>query len=308
MKHRHSSEQGVALILVLWVTVLLTVIAGSFAYAARADMSVLGNHILRARAEAAADAGVHRAVMEFFRPISDPVRWRQDGTEYEFRLGDAEVRVSVLDESAKIDINNGSPLLVKGLLLSLGLSEPEASKLSDAILDWRDLDTLTRPDGAEEEAYRSAGLKQKPANAPFQTIEELRLVLGMTTELYRRMEPMITIYSRQPGINLSIASRGTLLAIPGVTPEVVDAFIAARTAAIAAKQPLPPFPQGAAFGAVPTAIGLQVRSTARLESTEFERTAVLRLIPDPRRPFTAMSWGEGRSLTNMNAEAAPDGR
>ncbi len=304
----HTTQRGVALILVLWVTVLLTVIAGSFAYAARTDMSVLGNHMQRARAEAAADAGVHRAVMEFFRPVTEPARWKQDGTEYAFRLGDAQVRVSVLDESAKIDINDGSPVLLKGLLLSVGLSEPEASKLSDAILDWRDLDTLSRPNGAEEEAYKSAGLKQKPSNAPFQTLEELRLVMGMTTDLYRRLEPMITLYSRQPGINLTIASREVLLAIPGVGPEQVDAFIASRAAAVAARQPLPPFPQGAAFGAVPTLLRLQVRSVAKIDDTQFERVAVIHLVPDPRRPFATLAWGEGRSLTNMNVEALPDGR
>jgi general secretion pathway protein K len=308
MNRRFSSQRGVALILVLWVTILLTVIAGSFAYATRADMSVLGNHVQRARAEAAADAGVHRAVLESFRPITDPVRWKNDGSEHEFRLGEAQVRVSVLDESAKIDINEGSPALLKGLLLSVGLPEPEAAKLADAIQDWRDPDTLSRPDGAEEEAYKSAGLKQKPSNAPFQTLEELRLVMGMTTELYRRIEPMITIYSRQPGINLAIASREVLLAIPGATAAQVEAFIAARAAALAARQPLPPFPQATAFGAVPNMMGLQVRSTARLDGTEFERVAVVRVIPDPRRPFTAMAWGEGRSITNMNAETAPDGR
>lgn len=292
---------GVALILVLWVAAFLTVIAASFAYATRTDMAVLGNQVLRARAEAAADAGLNRAVFEAFRPITDPRRWQHDGSQHEFRLGEALITVSVLDESAKIDINEGSPVLLKGLLRSVGVAEPEADKLVDAIQDWRDPDSLSRPAGAEEEAYKSAGLSQRPANAPFQTLDELRLVMGMTAELYRRIEPMITIYSRQPGINFTIASREVLLAIPGVSPEQVDAFITARTAARAANQPAPPFPQAAAFAAVPNMIGVQVLSRAQVEGVQFERAAVLRVIPDPRRPFAALTWGEGRNA-NLSME------
>lgn len=300
MKNKRN-QRGIAIVLVLWVSVLLTVIAGSFAYATRTDMSLVANHMQRARAEAAADAGVHRAVLEAFRPISDPARWKHDGREHQLRLGEAEISVSVLDESAKIDINDGSPVLLRGLLLSLGLTEQESTRISDAIQDWRDADSLSRPAGAEEEAYRSAGLKQKPANAPFQTVEELRLVMGMTSDLYQRIEPMITIYSRQPGVNLTIAPREVLLAIPGVTPEQVDAFVSARDAAVLANQPAPTFPQAATFGAVPNMIGLQVKSRARIGEIEFERLAVLKVIPDPRRPFAVLSWREGRSAVDMNA-------
>lgn len=311
MKRMHSlpiDQRGIALILVLWVATLLTVIAASFAYAARTDMNVLGNQSARARVEAAADAGVERAVYEAFRPINSAGRWQQDGREYSFPLGEATVRVSVMDESAKIDVNSASPALLKGLFLSVGVEDQEATRLTESIQDWVDPDTLSRPNGAEEEAYRSAGLKQKPANAPFQMLEELRLVMGMTTDLYRRIEPMITIYSRQPGVNLTIASREVLLAIPGITPEQVDAFIAQRQAAVAANQPIPPFPQAIAFAAVPNNIGLQVRSEAVIGDTRFERVAVVKVIPDPRRPYSILSWREGRSASNMNPEGAQDGR
>lgn len=302
-----SNQTGVALILVLWVAALLTVIAGSFAYATRTDMAVLGNNVARARAEAAADAGVHLAAFEAFRPITDPQRWKHDGSEHEFRLGEAVITVSVLDESAKIDINFGSPLLLKGLLKSVGVSEPDSEKLVDAIQDWRDADTLSRPAGAEEEAYKLSGLQQKPANAPFQTLEELRLVMGMTPELYRRIEPMITIYSRQPGINLATASREVLLAIPGVAPEQVDAYVSARAATQQANQPPPPFPPGAGFGAVPNMVGLQVRSSARMADAAFSRRAIIRIIPDPRRPFAVLSWAEEGIAVNTRKEVQNDG-
>lgn len=311
MKRMHSlpiDQRGIALILVLWVATLLTVIAASFAYAARTDMNVLGNQSARARVEAAADAGVERAVYEAFRPINSAGRWQQDGREYSFPLGEATVRVSVMDESAKIDVNSASPALLKGLFLSVGVEEQQATQLVDAIQDWVDPDSLARANGAEEEAYRLAGLKQKPANAPFQTLEELRLVLGMTNALFDRIEPLITVYSRQSGVNLVIAPRNVLLAIPGVTPEQVDSYLVQRQAAIASNLPIPPFPQGLSFAAVPNMNGLQVRSEAELGVVKFERLAVVKVIPDPRRPYAVLSWKEGRSASNMNPEGAQDGR
>ena len=67
MKHaRRSSQRGVALILVIWLTTLLTVVAASFAFSARTDALVVSNSIAMARAQAAADAGVARAVWESY--------------------------------------------------------------------------------------------------------------------------------------------------------------------------------------------------------------------------------------------------
>ncbi len=121
----------------------------------------------------------------------------------------AEVTVRLSDESAKIDVNTANNELLKGLFRYAGVSEEDAAKLLDAVLDWRDPDSLKRPLGAEEPEYAQAGLKGRPANYPFQSTEELQLVLGMRPEVYQRIAPMITVYSRQSGVNphLAAASR-----------------------------------------------------------------------------------------------------
>src|SRR5204863_4411544 len=72
-------ERGVALVLVMWVAILLTVIASSFMLEARTDTLVVRNSLGTARAEAAADAGVYRSVYELFRTDNGPDQWRRDG-------------------------------------------------------------------------------------------------------------------------------------------------------------------------------------------------------------------------------------
>ncbi len=60
----------------------------------------------------------------------------------------------------------------------------QADAVSDAVLDWRDPDNLTRMHGAEEKDYESKGLPYRPANGPFNVMSELLLVMGMTPELF----------------------------------------------------------------------------------------------------------------------------
>jgi len=284
-------QQGVALVLVMWVAVLLTVIAGSFIVERRTEAMIVGNSVSLARAEAAADAGVFRAIHDLYRSnVADS--WKRDGTPHDWRFDGVPVRVEVRDESAKIDLNTAADPLFRGLLLSVGLRDEEAARILDAILDWRDADPLKRPNGAEEADYRSAGLSHRPANAPFQAIEELQLVLGMRPDIYRRLAPSITVFSRQAGVNPQLASREVLLAIPGLNTEVVDQYLARREEARAAGQPLPPLPQAGAFAAGVSMVAT-VRSDARLEDgTVYVREAVALLRPVPRRPVTFVAWRE----------------
>jgi general secretion pathway protein K len=294
-------EHGVAMVLVLWMVALLTVIAGSFVFAMHTDAQVVQNSIFLARAEAAANAGVHRALYEFYKPFSDAERWKADGEMHELMLNGALVRVSALDESGKIDINTAAEALLKGMFLSVGVQEDAATALVDAMQDWRDSDSLTRPHGAEEAEYRAAGLKYKPANAPFQTIEELQLVLGMTPEIYRRVAGIITVYSRQPGINVTIAAREVLLALPGASAEQVDAYIAQRESARAAKQPLPFFPPAARFVGMANNLTFSLRAEAKLEDgTIFVRDAVAQILPDPKRPYTFLAWKDAAPGTGQD--------
>jgi len=300
-------QRGVALVLVMWAAVILAVIAASFIAERRTETLVVRNSLSMARAEAATNAGIHRALHDLYRQ-NIPDVWKRDGTPHEWTFEGIPVRVMIRDESAKIDINTASDPLLRGLFVSIGLREDEAAALLDAILDWRDADTLKRLNGAEEADYRSAGLPYRPANAPFQAIEELQLVLGMRPDIYRRLAPSITVYSRLPGVNPGLATREVLLAIPGLTPEVVDQYIARREDARAQGLPIPPLPQAGAVASGAT-MAATIIADARLDDgTVFVREAVALLRPVPRRPVTFVAWRESTAAPlAADAAAQPEG-
>ncbi len=69
---RPGAERGIALIAVLWLTVLLTVIASSFAFSMRSEALAARNALSLAQARAAADGAVERTAFELQRPRNLP--------------------------------------------------------------------------------------------------------------------------------------------------------------------------------------------------------------------------------------------
>lgn len=290
-------QRGVALVLVLWVVTLLSVIAGNFAFSMRAEAQIARNLLSSAQAQAQADAGVQRAWYELMKPPSELNRWTGDATPHEVALADGLMRVSIQDESGKIDLNTASEALLVGLFRSVGMPQEAAVALADSVQDWRDADKLRRLHGAEEAEYLAAGKGYVPSNAPFETTDELQRVLGMSPQVFRQLEPALTVYSRQPGVNTAVAQRPVLLAIPGVNPEMVEQFLAQRQSLMASQQPAPVFAGAGGFASGPSGVPVYLaRCEVKMaDGTVFVRQAIARITRDPKRPVTVLAWGEGDS-------------
>ena len=291
---RTTKQDGIALIAVLWLTILLTVIASGFAFSMHGEAVAARNALSLAQARAAADGAVERTAFELTRPRNLPDVWQADGSPQTWAEGEVKLTTWAVDEASRIDLNTASDPLLKGLLQNVGGLDPfAADSVLAAILDWRDVDDLKRPNGAEEPDYRAAGKAYKPANAPFDSVGELARVLGVTPGLVARIADSLTVYSRQPGINPATATRDVLLAIPNITPDVVDAYIALRKDALAGKLPPPPLPQAQGFATGASSVWRIHAEATMPDGVTFVRDAVLRPSVDPRRPVIALLWQEG---------------
>ena len=286
-------QRGIALILVLWLTILLTVIGGSFAYGMRNEALAARNSLSLAQARALADGAIYRTVFELMRPRTLADLWSADGAIHVWDENGNRIAVRALDESGKIDLNTAPDGLIRSLLQTAAeLDADTAGRLVDVIGDWKDIDDLRRPNGAEAPDYKAAGLNYKPANAPFEAVAELQRVLGMTPAVYGRIADSLTVHSRMAGINPAFASRTVLLAVPGATPEIVDTYIAQRRDALAAKLPVPVFPVP---GIVAAALNLwRIRAeVTTADGVTFAREAVIRPIAQRQRLLGILEWQEG---------------
>jgi general secretion pathway protein K len=210
-------EQGIALIAVLWTLILLSIIAAALSLETRSSARIARNMADQAAARAAADAGIQRAILDlvalagaqthtgnkrtvlrFVAPAGgalEPAEFPSGGTAYDWPFANTMVHISVQDEVGKINLNEAPEAPLAALFGSVGVDPGKAQSLAAAIADFRDADNLTRPGGAEKDEYRAAGLAWGPKNAPFQAVEELQQVLGMTTDIYERVAPYLTLYS-----------------------------------------------------------------------------------------------------------------
>src|SRR5262249_35577677 len=156
-----------------------------------------------AAAREAADAGVQRAILDLGGSTNIPTsaKLRTDGTAYSWQFGNCAVRISIQDEASKIDLNQAPVELLSALFELQGIERGNAQSLADAIADFRDPDDVRHAHGAEANEYRDAGLAWGPKNAPFQSVEELQQVLGMTANIYREVASKLTTYYFADKIN-----------------------------------------------------------------------------------------------------------
>ena len=199
-----NRSRGIALVSVLWVVALLTIVAGGLSASVRSELRIVSNTAALLQAQYATESGVELAAMNLMYPQS--IRWPADGSIREVDIGTAKLRIATWDETGKVDLNHAPANLLANVLITAGVDPGEADLLVDAILDWRDTDDFQRLNGAEESDYRIAGLDYGPRDAPFETVDELRFVLGMTAALYAAVEPALTVYSGRSGVNAKAAS------------------------------------------------------------------------------------------------------
>jgi general secretion pathway protein K len=187
----NKGEEGIALIAVLWTLTLLSLLAAALIVETRSSTRIARNITDNATARAAADAGIQRAILD----LENARRFLTDGTVYAWQFSNCTVHISVRDEATKVDLNTAPEALLAALFASVGVDPGQAQSLAGAIADFRDPDNLARAHGAEEAEYRDAGLVWGPKNAPFQTVEELQQVLGVTAEIYAKVAPDLSVYS-----------------------------------------------------------------------------------------------------------------
>jgi type II secretory pathway component PulK len=187
-----EGQEGIALIAVLWMLILLSIIAAALSLETRSNIRIARNMADHATARAAADAGIQRATLDLIS-IPDDQKFNTDGTVYNWGFGKGVVRISIQDELTKINLNEAPEATLAALFTSIGIGADRARSLADSIADFRDPDNLVRPQGAEAAQYRTAGLAWGPANAAFDSVEEVQQVLGIDGAIYRQIALKLTV-------------------------------------------------------------------------------------------------------------------
>lgn len=270
MRAQRRNERGLVLVVVLWGIAALSLIAVAILTSAATSVRVSRNVWSQLRVQVAADAGAQSAALSLFDP-SPSGSLPLDGRERQLSFDNVSVMVSVRDQSGLVDINVAGRELLHSYFRAQGMADGDAGALATRVIAWRSpmgfRDSVPAVDDEEE------GTGYKPRRAPFQSLDELSVVRGVTPELYLRLVPGLTVYSHRPDFDTRTAPKEVLGLIPGMTAARAEAMIAQRV------------PIQAQVGHA-----YLVEARAERDGVRFTRRAVFLRSADPTRPLWVLDW------------------
>ena len=195
-RRRRSSERGFALLLVLWTMVLLALLASQVTGAGRSETQLSASLREGAQLQAAADGAIQETIWHMLDGGGD--YWPPGAMVRVLNEAAGQVTVTVTDERGKLDVNQAPPALLQALFSVLGADRATSQTLANAIAEWRSQQPSgTDNDTALSATYRMQGRSWGPAGQEFQRLDELQLVLGMTSALYQASLPYLTLALEQ---------------------------------------------------------------------------------------------------------------
>ena len=229
------SRRGVALLVVLWTVAVLATVTAVASTAARNSASIAANRRAQATARAMAESGIVAAtalVDDTLRALASDSAARdaylaglEPSTEsaaplVQDTLGDGVFAVTVVDVSARLDVNRAG---AEGLRLLFRNFAPDEDAASAAGA----IDARVRGLGVDADSASNARLQRDSVSAellgrgrsygvrrPFESLEELATVPGVSMDLLNRVATSLTV-DGDGRVNRRAASRLVLAAASG---------------------------------------------------------------------------------------------
>jgi general secretion pathway protein K len=243
------NQRGFALLAVMLVLALLGVVVTEFAFSMRLEASMVRSYKERLLAGYLAEAAVQQAMREVLGP-GDVHGLDDDGDlifygsaagvgqtqptrlpslpRVRVPLGAGEFSYRITDEESRINLNTAPSERVDRLLGTLGLDKQQRDVINDSLQDWKDADSLERPNGAESESYYlRLPLPYRARNGQMQDVRELLQIRGITREVFwgadgkPGLADLTTVVGRNT-VNLNTAPVPVLKALGFSDAEISD--------------------------------------------------------------------------------------
>lgn len=216
-----SRQRGVAIITAIFYTVLASILAVSLVSTLQLEIRRTGNVIDNDRAYVFG-LGVEAWVTQLL--LRDDAK--KDSLDEDWAIvlppivvEGGQIAGRIEDMQGRFNLNN---LVIEGkrsepdvqrfnrLLQVLGIT----AEITPAIVDWLDEDAEPSfPDGAEDDAYYSQPVPYRAANRLMASPSELRLIKGVTPEIFDLIEPYVTALPQRTALNVNTASAPLLATI-----------------------------------------------------------------------------------------------
>ena len=245
-----GSQRGSVIIVVLWISVLLTILvtvmAGNVQLSARtayhnqvavddltrvtSTMNMAEMQILLEQMSLPVGEEVPRDDQGYVR--SPLYRFNGQALALDYPA-DEDMVVRIYNHAGKINLNDIS-LQDLRLLIEHRLGEDadpqQVQELLAAWSDWTDPNDSATINGAERDYYESLDPPYLPRNSPqLESVDEILLIRGFA-ELFEgvNLEAAFTLYGSGRQVNLNYATREAMQLLPGLNDELIELILAYR--------------------------------------------------------------------------------
>jgi len=241
-----TSENGIALMMVLWVLVLLSIISLNYFSSNRWNTASTRNLKEETLSYYMAMSGYQEAVNYILSDKDKAIDfidnegnfWTDTDSKTQPVTGlrtteDGEIEIKIIDENAKININYSNENSLRKLFAYEGIPDDSITEIIDCIMDWKDADDETHLSGAEDEYYEGLADPYKAKNRLFDVPEELALVKGMQPEYFKDNgdgKSLLNLMTTFGGkiININTVSK-EVMQILGFNDDEIEAVLKQRT-------------------------------------------------------------------------------
>jgi hypothetical protein len=234
-----------------------------------------------------ADSAIRLTLLDLFMPPQGGATTRA-GQEQSIDVAGTTALVEVEREMGRIDLNTADPQIIYALFAGNGWTEEAAHRIADRIADWKDPDdVVTGSDGAERGQYILAGRNYLPRDGAFQSVDELRQVLG-AEDIDDALFDAFTVYSRVNAPPYSIASASVRKAIEFADRNQLGGHRWLNGGGLGRSVVGGPQMSSGASALVGEVI--RIRACARSEKLQRCRVCVARVTGSAERPFQIFAW------------------
>jgi type II secretory pathway component PulK len=254
-------DDGFALVTVLSVVLIVSAVAFTLASFMRVEARGVAGDRLGLEAEQLCRAGQEMASYLAGRGLGTPaenleglpVDVLQTGFHYVIHFPAGDVDLYLDAEDGKINLSTAPVELLEGFFTSWSGDSRKGAELAAVVKDWRDIDDIPEPGGAEDDAYLPLGYAPRNrALSPTDTIllhgleaehfrDHLVAVPGNPTKRRQGLASLLTTSEVGTSVNPVFASEIVLRGIPGLVEADVVRILEERRKA--------PFKDGPDFSA-----------------------------------------------------------
>ena len=183
-----SGTRGAVMIVTLWIVLGISALVLIFARSVAVELFASANQVAAVQADAAAKGALQYVIAQLDNsagaipdPTTFPCQAVSIGAAYFWILrppGDSETAYcyGLVDEASKLNINSAT---VDELVNLPNMTVA----IANSIVNWRSAESAASSDGASDSYYLSLTPPYNCKHAPFETVEELLLVQGVTPQL-----------------------------------------------------------------------------------------------------------------------------